>query len=469
MPGPSTAPWVAAAQAAGWWLRLSQTWAQRLGGDASIARSAQTRLALLVAHARAHSPLYRDAYRHVEPGSARLDDLPVITRRQLMERFDDWATDRRLTRAVVERFLADRGSVGERLLGRYTVWKSSGSTGEPGIYVQDDDALAVYDALIAVQLARYDLASQCVAGFMAQGGRAALIAATGDHFASIASWERVCRAAPGLAAKGFSILAPIDEIVSDLNAFAPAFVASYPTMLALLAEARTAGRLTIRPSLVWSGGETLSAPAHRALQAAFGCPVVNEYGASECLSIAFSCGEGTLHVNADWAIVEAVDAQHRPVPPGTASHTVLVTNLANRTQPIIRYDLGDSVRMAPHRCACGSAMPALEVHGRCDEILVLPARGAGTRSILPMALTTVIEEACDVHLFQVVHDGARTLRLRLPPGSPDARTRAFESAEQAVRRFLAQQGCERIDVLLDERAPVLDARTGKLRQVIVEP
>ena len=468
MQAASAAPWAVAAQAAGWWLRLSQTWAQRLAGDVSIARSASTRLALLVEHARAHSPLYRDAYRNLSAGPSSLADLPVMTRRQLMERFDDWATDRRLTLAVVERFLADRGSVGERLLGRYTVWKSSGSTGDPGVYVQDDDALAVYDALIAVQLARPDLTAQCVTGFMTRGGRAALIAATGDHFASIASWQRVCHAAPGLAAQGYSILAPIETLVTALNGFSPAFVASYPTMLALLADERAAGRLAIAPALVWSGGETLSPSSHRALEAAFGCPVVNEYGASECLSIAFSCRQGALHVNADWVILEAVDAEHRPVPPDTSSHTVLLTNLANRAQPIIRYDLGDSVRVAARRCPCGSALPSIEVQGRCDEVLELPARGGGTRRILPMALTTVIEEASAVHRFQVVHDGAGSLRLRIPHGAPAARARSFERAARATAQFLGSHGCDEVGFVLDEREPQLDARTGKLRQVVVE-
>ena len=43
-------------------------------------------------------------------------------------------------------------------------------------------------------------------------------------------------------------------------------------------------------------------------------------------------------------ILEPVDRDYRPTPPGELSHTVLLTNLANAVQPIIRYDLGDSVR-----------------------------------------------------------------------------------------------------------------------------
>ena len=69
-----------------------------------------------------------------------------------MRRFDDWVTDRGIHRRGVERFLEDRRHIGKHFLGRFVVWKSSGSTGEPGIFVQDRAALATYDALLAVQL-----------------------------------------------------------------------------------------------------------------------------------------------------------------------------------------------------------------------------------------------------------------------------------------------------------------------------
>ena len=53
-------------------------------------------------------------------------------------------------------------------------------------------------------------------------------------------------------------------------------------------------------------------------------------------------------------ILEPVDAAHRPVPDGQVSHTTLLTNLANRTQPLLRYRLSDSLRFLPGGCACAS-------------------------------------------------------------------------------------------------------------------
>jgi putative adenylate-forming enzyme len=438
-----------------------------MAGTRAVEAARRDRLAALLRFAREHSPFYRDAYRDLPAEVAQTDALPVVAKRTLMARFDDWVADPAIHRRDVDAFLADRTQIGERYLGRYIVWKSSGSTGEPGIYIQDDDALSVYDALVAVQLAGNHLAGRCVTGFF-RGGRAALIAATGDHFASIASWERVCRSAPGLAARGFSILDPLDRLVAELNAFAPVYLASYPTMLVLLAEQRTAGRLKVAPQIVWSGGEFLAPAARAELERAFGCPVLNEYGASEFLSIAFGCREGWLHVNADWVILEPVDADFRAVRPGDVSHTVLLTNLANRVQPLIRYDLGDAVVANPAPCRCGSPLPAIRVEGRREDVVTMAAADGQPVRLLPMALTTLVEEAADVHRFQIVQSRSAALKLRLDLDGAERRQAAFRAAARALADHLERQGIADAQIVLDDSPPQLDRRSGKLRQVVVE-
>ncbi|HEV2219799.1 MAG TPA: phenylacetate--CoA ligase family protein [Casimicrobiaceae bacterium] len=448
------------------WPGIWQLWWERMAGIDAIREASRRRFGELVRHARAHSPLYCEAYRRL-PRDVRIDQLPVMTRSALMARFDDWVTDPGIHRRDIDRFLEDRARVGERFLGRYVVWKSSGTSGESGIYVQDGLALDIYDALIAVQMSAAGVAAHCFAGIV-KGASAALVAATGDHYASIASWTRAVRAAPGLAARGFSIMEPLDRLVAGLNAFAPVYLASYPTMLTVLADERRAGRLRIDPNVVWSGGEYLAPGAHADLERAFGCPVVNEYGASECMSIAFGCPAGWLHVNADWVIVEPVEADHSPTPPGEPSHTTLVTNLANRVQPVIRYDLGDAVTANPERCSCGNPLPAIRVVGRRDDVLSLETRGGAAVRLIPLALTTVVEEAAGVHRFQIVQRRSDALSLRLDVGDPGRRSQVFEVAAAGLRRYLDGQGLPDIAVELDVSTPVVDANSGKLRQVVRE-
>ena len=51
--------------------------------------------------------------------------------------------------------------------------------------------------------------------------------------------------------------------------------------------------------------------------------------------------------NTDLCIVELVGADNRPVTPGAPSAKVLVTNLYNVTQPLIRYELTDTFIRQP--------------------------------------------------------------------------------------------------------------------------
>ena len=325
-----------------------------------------------------------------------------------MQRFDDWVTDPRVTRAGVDAFIADREQIGERFLGRYVLWKSSGTTGEPGIFVQDADALAVCDALITAQSDAAGLTQRFAQGMITHGGRAAVIAATGEHFATVASWRRVRVGNPWLPSRCLSVLEPLPRLVAELNAYRPAFVASYPTMLFLLAAEKAAGRLTIRqPACV--GRRIPCARDAGGDRARVRLPDRQRIGASECMSIAFGCRAGWLHVNADWVMLEAVDRDYRPVPPGEPSHSVLLTNLANRVQPVIRYDLGDSI-VVSQRCACGNPLPAIQVEGRRGDIIALAAPD-GTIVRLFAGAVDRCRGTAGVH-------GFRSFRRRRPAAAP---------------------------------------------------
>jgi phenylacetate-coenzyme A ligase PaaK-like adenylate-forming protein len=239
-------------------------------------------------------------------------------------------------------------------------------------------------------------------------------------------------------------------------------------VLAQLADEQAGGRLHIAPTCLWSGGECLAPAAGTAIEHAFGCALINEYGASECMSIAYGCREGWLHVNDDWVVLEAVDRDYRPVPPGEASHTVLLTNLANRVQPVIRYDLGDSVIAKPEPCACGNPLPAIHAEGRHDDVLAFTAADGRTVSVLPLTLTTIVEDAADVHRFQLVQQAPDRLALRLDPCDASRRKIAWHAAARALHRYLAAQSLANVEIVLDRHSPVADARSGKLREVIVE-
>lgn len=437
-------------------------------GAAGLAQRRAQRLAALLRSAAQGSRFYRERLAGADPGRVRLQDLPVAHKAELMHRFDDWVTDPALELAALRRFTADPARIAEPFLGRYTVWESSGSSGEPGVFVQDAAALAVVDALEALRRPLLRPVQRWLDPWSLHE-RMLFIGAIGGHFASTVSVQRLRRLNPALAPRlhGVSFLQPTPRLVAEIDAFAPTVVATYPSVAVLLAEEHLAGRLRTAPQEVWTGGETLSPAMARFVEQAFACPVVNSYGASEFLTLACACREGGLHLNSDWAILEPVDAQGRAVAPGTASATTLLTNLANHLQPLIRYDLGDSVTVQPAACACGSSLPVIEVQGRSDDSLHLGRRGTATVCVPPLAVATVLEDDAGLFDFQLVQRGPCELLLRTGLRGAEA-TQALRRAREVLAGFLLRQGASGVHIRCRSGEAAQRGRSGKMQRVLLE-
>ena len=434
-----------------------------------LAMRQQTRLARLLDAALGGSRLYREMLPVGTSARTPLQQLPVVTRRQLMERFDDWVTDPCLTRDALRAFTADPARIAEPWQGRYMVWESSGTSGQPGIFVQDAQAMAVYDALEALRRTTpRPLALWCDPLCLAE--RIAFVGATSGHFASYVSVQRLRALNPWLAGRirSFSIQQPVRDLASALDDFSPTVLATYPTAAALLADEAGRGALHIAPHEVWTGGETLRPAARAYIEQGLGCTVRNSYGASEFLTMGWECAHGHMHLNADWVILEPVDEHYRPVPPGHAGCTVLLTHLANFVQPLIRYDLGDQVTLGAERCTCGSPLPVLEVLGRQDDPLRMAGRGGRTVTLLPLALSTVLEDEAGVFDFHLRQQDAHTLVLRLSL-TGEAGQAAMARCCTALKAFGRAQGLARLNVLPELGYPVPRGRSGKARRIVACP
>ena len=457
-------------------LRLSATSldvqaVRHLGAEGIRARQA-SRLRALLQSARQRSALYREL---LPPAGEPVDlaALPVVTKALLMRRFDDWVADDAITLPSLHEFMADPQHIGGAYLGRYIVWESSGTSGEPGVFVQDARAMAVYDALEALR--RHTLRPlQRMFDPLYLSERLAFVGAIGGHFASVVSLERLRRLNPwmSVAFHSLSILQPTAAIVEQLNALAPTILVSYPTAVALLAEQARRGALTIRPAEIWTGGETLTDPVRHFVEHSFGCTVCNSYGASEFLSIGWECAHGRMHANTDWVILEPVDEQHRPVAPGRASHTTLLTNLANHVQPIVRYDLGDSMRIDNQPCPCGSPLPVITVQGRHDDPLVLRDAHGRRFTWLPLALSTLLEEEAGVFDFQLLQRDARSIAVRVGAdggGAPQDARLAVQRCSKALRELAERDGFAGLRIVEEPGAPLVHGHSGKVKRVIATP
>jgi phenylacetate-coenzyme A ligase PaaK-like adenylate-forming protein len=201
------------------------------------------RLRELVAHAVQRSSYYRKALGADAP-SLPLESLPVLTKRVLMDHFDGIVTDDRLRRAEVEAFLAE-ADAGAAYLGDFRIFSSSGSSGVPGIFVFSHEELARWVAQALASLARVGVTPET--RLVAIGAPSALHI-TRQLFASMTRPD-----VPRL-----SVLAPLEEIVSELNGFRPEALLSYASVVGALAEEQLQGRLEIAPRVVITTSEVLT-------------------------------------------------------------------------------------------------------------------------------------------------------------------------------------------------------------------
>lgn len=202
----------------------------RTQGPAAIQARQRARLDEMVAFARTHSPYYRELYQNLPDGIRDPARLPVTDKKTLMTRFDDWVTDREVRFEQVRALVQDPGRIGERFLGKYIVITTSGTTGTPGIFIQDERSLAVTNVLAALVMKSW-LNARDIIRIIAGGGRVAMVIATGGHFATTVAATRM-RQSSWLGARMvqvFPVQMPLLEMVAALNRFRPAMIAAYAT------------------------------------------------------------------------------------------------------------------------------------------------------------------------------------------------------------------------------------------------
>jgi phenylacetate-coenzyme A ligase PaaK-like adenylate-forming protein len=226
-------------------------------------------------------------------------------------------------------------------------------------------------------------------------------------------------------------------------------------MLARLAEEQRAGRLQLELLSVTSTSETLLPELRETIRDGFGAPIVDTFGSTEGLVGASAPDDEVIVFNSDGCIVELLDEQNRPVPDGTPSAKILVTNLTNRLQPLIRYEINDCFVRRPADPAHG--LLRARVEGRSDDVLDFDGV-----SVHPLVVRAVMVKTPTVADYQVRQTAAGIHLAAIAAGAIDA-DRLRIRLEQA----LADAGLpDPVVTVAVVDALDRDARTGKIRRFL---
>jgi phenylacetate-coenzyme A ligase PaaK-like adenylate-forming protein len=331
------------------------------------------------------SPFHRDRLSAVDLDAVTPDDLralPTMTKRDLMEHWDDVVTDERLTLAGARAHLDTLDVDGfSAFAGEYLVLTSGGTSGEAAVFCWSLDEMAQFGA----SAIRWSAAAGA-----GPPERAAWIAARSPRHPS--------GVAPLMTgATSIPVDQPVAAIVEQLNELQPDALSTVCSMLPVLVEEARRGHLRIAVDAINVFGDVLDRDAAEAASEIFGVRPTQGYPTTDAGCIAQQApGERGLYLNEDLLLVETVDADDQPVPPGVPTDHLLVTSLFQRTTPLIRYRIDDRVVVDPAPGRHSAYRRLASVDGRSDEVFRY-----GDAVVHPHVFRTAIGRHLQVQDFDV--------------------------------------------------------------------
>lgn len=260
----------------------------------------------------------------------------------------------------------------------------------------------------------------------------------------------------------FDLMQPLHAMIDALNDFRPQLVVGPPSLLGLLADARDRGALRASPTRLISVAEVLEPHDRARIAASFQAPVGEVYQCTEGL-VAVSCRHDALHVQEDVMVM-----QREPITADDPSRvTPILTDLWRRTQPIVRYRLGDILRLDAAPCRCGSTWQRIAaIEGRQDDLCWFPQADDTLRAIFPDAIRRMVLLADDRILeYRAEQPSAGTLVLQLAVRDGAPFPEVASRLEQTVRAALDEYGCRATAVTVDHGVPELPPGVKRRRVV----
>ncbi len=254
--------------------------------------------------------------------------------------------------------------------------------------------------------------------------------------------------------------ANLDGFVADIRAMRPKMLFGYPSAIAHIArhaEMRGIAMNDLGVKVAFVTSERLYDHQRAQIEKTFGCPVANGYGGRDAGFIAHQCPSGGMHITAEDIIVEIIGPDDEVLAPGQSGE-IVVTHLATRDFPFIRYRTGDVGVLDEELCACGRGLPLLrEIQGRTTDFVV-----AQDGTVMHgLALVYVVRDLPGVKEFKIVQESLNLTRVSLVTDA------AFqpESEQVIIAGFRRRLGAG-VDIQIEHVAAIPKEASGKFRYIV---
>ena len=164
----------------------------------------------------------------------------------------------------------------------------------------------------------------------------------------------------------------IPNYFEQLNSNRYVYFCGYPSIISIIAEFMIKNKLSLsrQPKVITTGSETLLPSQSKLISEAFGCKVVDYYGAAEGICSLSRCQCENYHEDMELGIIEYdIIEEHK----NSKSGKVIATGLIDKAMPLIRYDMGDVISFTEEKCKCGrQSLIAIGIDGRSESYIITP-------------------------------------------------------------------------------------------------
>ena len=417
------------------------------------------KLRKLLTHAYENSKYYRRTFEEAGITREQISKLPIsafptIDKNILMEHFDDLVTDYDLKQNDIRRFDEEETMDKKKFQNKYHVVHSSGSTGNPGYFVYNEEAWKQM-LLGIIRAGFWNMSMFEILKLLLKKPRIAYIAATGGRYGGAMA---VSSGIEGVNANQLflDINTPLAEWIENIHKFKPNMIIGYPSAIKILGELVEKGEIQLNVFRVISCGEPLCPGLRNYMEKTFRADVVNIYGASESLALGVETNhkEG-MYLFDDMNYIEVEDG------------TMYLTSLYNFVQPLIRYRISDQLKLKDRDKE--SICPFTKVKnilGRNEDILWFEDVKSGNREFLhPLAIEGFCIEGMLDYQFRKIDCNSFEMLIEIS-GEENKNTIQLEMLKN-MTEILHEKHLEYVKFYVRFVEQILpDPQTGKKRLIV---
>lgn len=210
-----------------------------------------------------------------------------------------------------------------------------------------------------------------------------------------------------------------------------------------------------RLKAVITSSEKLTKQMRNTFRSVYGCESYDSYSGVEDCGLISECSKGKLHISPDMGLIEIVKEDGTIAKKGDVGEAIC-TGFINYDQPLIRYQIGDLVRLSENQtCGCGVSMPVVdEIIGRIEDTIIGPDGRAMVRfHSLFIDLPDVIES-------QVVQHKPNEFEIRI------VTTKVIPDKTRSIIRSRMKSQLGNVEVVIRRVDSIPRLKNGKYKSVI---